>query len=172
METNNTVVALSEDQVIMLRLLEYWKEVHPEIEVHRVVKGFLEMLQGYEKEPEEVAKQFTVQGTQGILIEHRGIQFTSLCPHHALPFFGLVDVAYKVSSNKVLGLSKVKRVVDIMSKRFAYQERLTSDLKSFFDKNLGTISTVRVTATHTCMRCRGITHDYKVTTKEGEHVFI
>lgn len=89
-------------------------------------------------------------------IKVEGITFNSVCEHHWLPFFGTVDVEY-VPNGKIIGLSKIPRVVKYFSKRPQLQERFTSDVGNFlFNVLFPAYIKVTVHATHTCVMCRGI----------------
>ena len=103
---------------------------------------------------------FPSDGYDGIVIE-RNIPLTSMCSHHHQTIGGVVHVGYIVGENgKVIGLSKLNRVVEHFGRRGAIQEQLTSAIHNAVDKicenNLGVIITV--VATHNCVSCRGVKH--------------
>lgn len=121
----------------------------------RFVKAFLEMTSGYHV---KVADLFTVfeKGTYDQMIVVRGIDFTSLCEHHFLPFKGVAHVGY-LPSDKIVGLSKLARVVDAFSRRAQVQERLTTDIADAITEHLKPTGVgVLVEAHHECMSCRGV----------------
>lgn len=131
----------------------------------RVAKMWDELLSGYDKDPKEIlSKQFDVEGAEaddcggtanGIVVV-KDIQFFSQCEHHLLPFYGKVSVAY-LPRDKVVGLSKLGRLVECYARRLQVQERLTrqiiDDLIRYLDP-LGAM--VVVEAEHMCMTMRGI----------------
>lgn len=99
-------------------------------------------------------KVFPNEGTT-TTITVSGIEFCSTCEHHWLPFMGLVTVSY-VPDKSIVGLSKIPRVVKYFSQRPQLQERLTNDIGKYLVNLLQPKSlTVTVTATHTCVMCRG-----------------
>jgi GTP cyclohydrolase I len=86
----------------------------------------------------------------------KDIDFYSLCEHHLLPFFGKCHVAY-IPSTKVIGLSKIPRLVDIFSRRLQIQERLTSQIAETIDEQIKPLGVaVVMEATHLCMAMRGV----------------
>lgn len=106
--------------------------------------------------PEALMKKalFTHDGSQMVIV--RDIEFYSLCEHHILPFFGTVSVGY-IPSGKIVGLSKLARVVDRVARRLQVQERLTSEICRAVEdalKPLGVIAVCR--ASHLCMQMRGV----------------
>jgi len=97
---------------------------------------------------------FTVDYNEMVIV--KDIDFYSLCEHHLLPFFGKCHVAY-IPSNKVIGLSKIPRLVDVFARRLQVQERLTSQIadtmwECIAPEGVGVV----LEATHTCMTMRGI----------------
>lgn len=130
----------------------------------RVVKAFKEMTAGYALDPKEVlGTLFEEEGVDEIVIV-RDIPFVSLCMHHLLVFNGTVDVGYIPSkvpdTNKyrIVGLSKIGRVVDMFSQRLQIQEQLTKEIANCLMieplQAMGVAVVVR--AAHSCMSCRGI----------------
>lgn len=96
--------------------------------------------------------------TNGI-IEMSGIKFSSVCEHHWLPFMGYVNVKY-LPSKKIIGLSKIPRVVEFFSKKPQLQEKLTGEIGKYLVKLLDPkYLKVEVVATHTCIMCRGANSD-------------
>lgn len=87
----------------------------------------------------------------------RHISFTSHCEHHLAPFYGTVDIAYIPGNGRILGLSKLVRVVEIFSKRLQVQERLTSQVADFLNDKCKPVGVgVIIRATHGCMLSRGV----------------
>jgi len=123
----------------------------------RVVKAFKEYFQGYKQDPAEYLKKtFTeVEGYDDMVIE-KNISLRSHCEHHMAPIIGVAHVAY-IPSARVVGLSKLARVVDVFSKRLQTQERLTMQIAKTIMYNLQPRGVaVTIDASHQCMTNRGI----------------
>ena len=123
----------------------------------RVIKAFKEYFQGYKEDPAEyLAKTFTeVEGYDDMVIE-KNISLRSHCEHHIAPIIGVAHVAY-IPSKKVVGLSKLARVVDAYSKRLQTQERLTMQIaKTIMNVLQPRGVAVTIDASHQCMTNRGI----------------
>lgn len=132
-------------------------------------KRFLKALEfytsGYGEKPEEVFKVFE-DGAEGYdeMITLRGIPLWSSCEHHLAPFFGVAHVGY-IPNGKIVGLSKIPRLVDIFARRLQVQERLTSQIADCMQEHLKPIGCgVVIEARHTCMECRGVQKSGIVTT--------
>ena len=123
----------------------------------RVIKAFKEYFQGYKEDPAEyLTKTFTeVEGYDDMVIE-KNISIRSHCEHHIAPIIGVAHVAY-IPSKKVVGLSKLARVVEAFSKRLQTQERLTMQIaKTIMDVLQPRGVAVTINASHHCMTNRGI----------------
>jgi len=123
----------------------------------RVVKAFKEYFQGYNEDPAKYLKKtFTeVEGYDDMVIE-KNISIRSHCEHHMAPIIGVAHVAY-IPANKVVGLSKLARVVEAFSKRLQTQERLTMQIaKTIMNVLQPRGVAVTVDAAHQCMTSRGI----------------
>ena len=123
----------------------------------RVIKAYKEYFQGYKQDPAEyLTKTFTeVEGYDDMVIE-KNISIRSHCEHHIAPIIGVAHVAY-IPSKKVVGLSKLARVVDAFSKRLQTQERLTMQIaKTIMDVLQPRGVAVTIDASHQCMTNRGI----------------
>ena len=123
----------------------------------RVIKAFKEYFQGYNQDPTEyLTKTFTeVEGYDDMVIE-KNISIRSHCEHHIAPIIGVAHVAY-IPSKKVVGLSKLARVVETFSKRLQTQERLTMQIaKTIMDVLQPRGVAVTINAAHQCMTNRGI----------------
>ncbi len=122
----------------------------------RVAKMYSEIFSGIEIEPERVlGKVFKEKYNELVLVKN--ISFYSICEHHFLPFFGKVHVAYLPDSNNVVGISKIARLVDVLSKRPQIQERMTNEIVDIIMKVLtpqGAMAIIE--AEHMCMIMRGI----------------
>lgn len=122
----------------------------------RVANMYEEILSGIKSNPErELEVVFEKDHDEIILL--KGIPLYSICEHHLLPFAGKAHVAYIPSNNRVTGLSKLARVVDILSKRLQVQERLTTDIAEIIMKKLRPKGVmVIIEAEHLCMSMRGV----------------
>ncbi|MDR2778389.1 MAG: GTP cyclohydrolase I [Rickettsiales bacterium] len=121
----------------------------------RVLRGWSELVSGYACDDREFYKTFDFKGNGLVVV--RGIEFTSLCEHHLLPFYGTATVGYVPGEGRVLGLSKFSRIVDCFSKRLQLQERLANDIANSIVNNLRPKDLFLVMrAVHCCMICRGI----------------
>jgi GTP cyclohydrolase I len=122
----------------------------------RVSKALRFFTQGYRESPQEVLGEalFDVSYDEMVLV--KDIEFYSLCEHHMLPFFGRAHVAY-IPNGKVLGLSKMARLVEIFARRLQVQERLTVEIAETIDEELNPRGVaVVVEAIHLCMMMRGV----------------
>ncbi|MGD1817337.1 MAG: GTP cyclohydrolase I FolE [Pleomorphochaeta sp.] len=121
----------------------------------RVAKMYEELLKGYSKSAEEpLSKVFNVDNSELVLV--KDINFYSLCEHHLLPFMGNVHIAY-IPEEKVVGLSKLARTVEIFARRLQLQEKLTNQIAESIYENLMPKGVfVVIEAEHTCMTMRGI----------------
>jgi len=130
----------------------------------RVVRAFKEYFQGYKEDPSKyLTKTFTeVEGYDDMVIE-KGISVQSHCEHHMAPIIGVAHVAY-IPANKVVGLSKLARVVEAFSKRLQTQERLTMQIaKTIMHVLQPRGVAVTIDATHQCMTNRGIKKEHTTT---------
>lgn len=122
----------------------------------RAAKALVEVTQGYAQNPESLIKSamFEYEGKSMVIV--KDIEFYSLCEHHILPFFGKISVGY-IPNGKIVGLSKIARVVNSLAKRLQVQERLTSELCELLYRTLDTKGVIVVCeAGHLCMKMRGV----------------
>ena len=139
----------------------------------RVVDAFLEYFRGYEECPETyLTRTFEQVGGYDEIVLLRDIPFHSHCEHHIAPIMGKAHVAY-LPKDKVVGISKLARVVHAFAKRLQVQERLTAEIADCIQKVLEPVGVaVVVEATHACMTCRGVeTPDVIMTTSRMMGVF-
>lgn len=125
----------------------------------RVVKAWREMTVGYDQDPREILKRDFDAGPYDQMIVVSGIEFHSSCEHHLLPFTGVAHVAYLPAKKRprVVGLSKVARLVDCYAKRLQIQERMTVQISDAMTKHLHPQGVaVVIQAKHQCMACRGV----------------
>lgn len=121
----------------------------------RVARMYAEMFSGLKVDPREhTRKFFTEQYDEVVLV--RDISFCSMCEHHLLPFIGHAHVAY-IPNGKVIGLSKIARVVEVISRRPQVQERMTEDVANLLVEELDAKGVaVVIEASHSCMTIRGV----------------
>lgn len=121
----------------------------------RVANMYEEIFAGLTEDPKQHIKLFNEQSNDEMVIV-KDIPFYSMCEHHLLPFFGKAHIGYIPSDNKIIGLSKLARIVDIFAKKPQVQERLTSDIADFLNDNLQPKGVaVIMEAEHMCMTMRG-----------------
>ncbi len=121
----------------------------------RIAEMYEEMFSGIGTNPERHLKFFSENSNDEMIIV-RDIPFSSMCEHHFLPFIGKAHIAYIPNSNKIIGLSKLARIVDDFAHRPQVQERLTHDIANFLYENLSPKGVaVIIEAEHMCMSIRG-----------------
>jgi len=121
----------------------------------RVARMYAEMFSGLKQDPRQHTQKFFSQDYDEVVLV-RDISFCSMCEHHLLPFIGQAHVAY-IPNGKVIGLSKIARVVEVISHRPQVQERMTEDIANLFVDELGAKGVaVVIEASHSCMTIRGI----------------
>ena len=133
----------------------------------RVTRAWKEMAAGYEKDAGAMVRGalFEAEGKEMILVND--IDFFSVCEHHMLPFFGKAHVAY-IPNGKIVGLSKMARVVETYARRLQVQERMTAQIATCLMENLEPLGVAVVLhAQHLCMMMRGIQkqNSYAVTSE-------
>ena len=122
---------------------------------HRVVKAYLELTQGYHQNPSDILST-TFEERCDEMVVVRDIRFWSLCEHHMLPFHGAVTVGY-LPKDKIVGLSKIGRLVHCFARRLQVQERFTEQIAHSMMEHLRPHGVgVLVKATHLCMEMRGV----------------
>jgi GTP cyclohydrolase I len=141
------------------RIIEYFGE-DPKREglketPRRVVLAYEHLLGGYAKKVESIFKAFE-DGTCDEMVISKNIEFYSMCEHHMLPFFGKAHIAY-IPNGKIIGLSKLARILDIFSRRLQVQERLTTEITAALDEHLKPKgSACIIDAKHLCCMSRGV----------------
>ena len=122
----------------------------------RVSQALEFFTQGYRMDPEKVINDALFTEDYEEMIVQKDIDFYSLCEHHMLPFFGKAHVAY-IPHHKIVGISKLARLVDVYSRRLQVQERLTNQIATIIMEKLDALGVaVVIEAEHLCMRMRGI----------------
>ena len=131
----------------------------------RVARMFSELLQGYWVDPVALLNGALFDETYDEMVMVRDIEFYSLCEHHLLPFIGRAHVAY-FPRGKVIGLSKIPRIVDMFARRLQVQERMTREIAEFIHNLLNPYGVaVVVEGLHLCATMRGVKkHDARMTT--------
>lgn len=120
----------------------------------RVVKSFLELTSGYQESPKEILST-TFEQAYNEMVVVKDIEFWSLCEHHLLPFYGTATVGY-IPKKRIVGLSKISRLVHCFARRFQVQERMTEEIAHSMQKYLDPQGVgVIIKARHTCMNMRG-----------------
>jgi GTP cyclohydrolase IA len=121
----------------------------------RVVKSWSELFSGYKGDPASLVKTFDSDGYNEIVVL-KNIEFYSTCEHHILPFYGKASVAY-IPNKRVIGISKLARLLDMYSRRLQIQERIGEQVTSILMHELQAIGAACVIeASHFCMRARGV----------------
>jgi GTP cyclohydrolase I len=138
----------------------------------RVARMYSELLSGYRADPAKIINSalFNINYDEMVLV--RDIEFYSLCEHHMLPFLGRAHVAY-LPAGKVIGLSKIPRMVDMYARRLQVQERMTRQIADFLQEYLEPQGVaVVVEAVHLCSMMRGVKkHDARMTTSAMHGAF-
>ena len=122
----------------------------------RVEKALKYLTSGYEKDIEEIFKGAMFSEKYNEMVVVKDIEFYSLCEHHLLPFFGKCHIGY-IPNQRVVGLSKLPRIVDVFARRLQMQERLTVQIAEALQTHLEPMGVgVVMEATHLCMLMRGV----------------
>ena len=134
---------------------------------NRVYKAFEFLTQGYKKDPKEVLNEALFESTNDEMVIVRDIEFYSMCEHHLLPIIGRAHVAY-IPDGKVVGLSKIPRMVDVFARRLQIQEQMTEQIADALaevikPKGVGVV----IQARHMCMEMRGVEKVNSTTTSSA-----
>ena len=130
----------------------------------RVAKALQFLTHGYELDPAQILRSAMFSEAYQQMVIVKDIELYSLCEHHVLPFFGKCHVAY-IPKGRIVGLSKIARVVDAFARRLQVQERLTVDIRNCIDKALKPQGVaVVIEAQHMCMVMRGIQKQHSIAT--------
>lgn len=122
----------------------------------RVIRMWKELSRGYHQDPAEILSRTFTDGSCKEMVILRGCEYWSMCEHHLMPFFGSVDIGY-IPGGKVVGISKLARLVDCFARRLQIQERMTSQIADAIVEHLEPAGVmVVVSGTHLCMRARGV----------------
>jgi GTP cyclohydrolase I len=133
----------------------------------RAAKAMQFLTQGYEMDPQKILLGAMFEEDYDDMVLIKDIELYSLCEHHMLPFFGKVHVAY-IPNGKIVGLSKIPRIVDVFARRLQVQERLTHDILECINTTLQPKGVaVVIEAQHMCMMMRGVQKQNSATTTSG-----
>jgi GTP cyclohydrolase I len=124
----------------------------------RVARAYFELLEGYSQDVETIINgaMFDVEYGEGEMVVVADIEYSSMCEHHMLPFVGKAHVAY-IPRDKVIGLSKIPRIVDMFARRLQVQERLTNEVADALEEALDPVGVMVVfEGTHSCAALRGV----------------
>lgn len=130
----------------------------------RAAKAIQFLTQGYHQDARAILNSAVFEEEYSEMVLVKDIELYSLCEHHMLPFFGKAHIAY-IPNGKIVGLSKIPRVVDIFSRRLQVQERLTHEILNCIQEGINPLGTaVVIEARHLCMMMRGVQKQNSVTT--------
>lgn len=130
----------------------------------RVAKAMQFLTNGYQLKPDEILESAIFHEDYSEMVIVKDIEVYSMCEHHMLPFFGKAHVAY-IPDGKIVGLSKIPRVVDAFSRRLQVQERLTLEIRDAIQRTLAPKGVaVVIECAHMCMQMRGVQKQNSVTT--------
>ena len=133
----------------------------------RAAKAMQFLTQGYDADPVKILNEAMFSESYDEMVVVKDIEVYSLCEHHMLPFFGKAHIAY-IPNGKIVGLSKVPRIVDVFARRLQVQERLTHDILECINNTLQPQGVaVVIEAQHMCMMMRGVQKQNSVTTTSG-----
>ncbi len=122
----------------------------------RVEKMYREFTEGYNQDTEKIIRGAILHVDYDEMVLLKDIEYYSLCEHHLLPFFGVAHIAY-IPKGKVIGVSKLARIVDIYSRRLQIQEKMTMEIAKFLMEKLKPYGVgVVIEGIHTCMMVRGV----------------
>ena len=124
---------------------------------NRVVRSYEEFFSGYDQDPEEIlARTFEEIAGYDDMVVLRGIRFESYCEHHMVPIIGIAHIGY-LPNDRVIGISKLARVLEIFSKRLQIQEKMTAEIANTIDRVLKPQGVaVVIEGEHQCMTTRGV----------------
>ena len=131
---------------------------------NRVFRAWQSMMEGYHQDPVKVLNEALFESDNNQMVLIKNIEFYSMCEHHLLPIIGRAHVAY-IPDGKVVGLSKIPRMVDIFAKRLQIQEQLTEQIADAINEVIAPRGVaVVIQARHMCMEMRGVSKTHSATT--------
>lgn len=135
----------------------------------RVAEAYEFLTKGYKQDIQEVLNNAIFNEKYDEMVLVKNIDFYSMCEHHMLPFYGKVHVAY-IPDGKIVGLSKIPRIVEVFARRLQVQERMTQQIADTIDKYLQPIGVAVVSeANHMCMMMRGVEKQNSSATSSAMH---
>ena len=130
----------------------------------RAAKAMQFLTQGYQKDPLDILRSAIFNEDYDQMVIVKDIELYSLCEHHMIPFFGKAHIAY-IPKGKIVGLSKIPRIVDAFARRLQVQERLTTQIRDCIQEALDPLGVgVVIECRHLCMSMRGVEKQNSVTT--------
>jgi GTP cyclohydrolase I len=133
----------------------------------RMAKSMQFLTQGYDQNPDDIMNSAIFHEEYSEMVIVKDIEVYSMCEHHMLPFFGKAHIAY-IPNGKIVGLSKIPRIVDAYSRRLQVQERLTIEIRDCIQRTLAPKGVaVVIEASHMCMQMRGVQKQNSVTTSSA-----
>ena len=139
----------------------------------RTAKSIKFLTKGYTQDPEKILKSAIFKEDYSQMVLVKDIEIYSLCEHHMLPFFGKAHVAY-IPNGRIVGLSKIPRIVDVFARRLQVQERLANEIKKCLHKTLKPKGVaIVIEAQHLCMQMRGVEKQHShATTSAFSGIFL
>ncbi len=136
---------------------------------HRVAKAYEFLTQGYNKDIKKILNGAVFNEKYDEMVIVKDIDFYSMCEHHLLPFYGKIHIAY-IPNGKILGLSKIPRIVDVFAQRLQVQERMTQEIADTIEQCLNPRGVAVVAeGYHMCMMMRGVQKQNSITTTSAMH---
>ncbi len=166
---------IEHDEKLIAELAEHYREIlrligeDPNREgllktPERAAKALVDITQGYRQNPLEIAQKAIFEHAGSKIVIVKDIEFYSMCEHHILPFFGKVTIGY-IPKGKMIGLSKLARIVESFARRLQVQERLTAQICKLLSEAMPTDGViVACNAEHLCMKMRGVEKQESSTT--------
>jgi GTP cyclohydrolase I len=166
------------NDAVTFRLSEYYEDILKELgedpkregllkTPERVAKAMQYMTHGYGLNPDDLINQAIFHEEYSEMVIVKDIEVYSMCEHHMLPFFGKAHIAY-IPDGKIVGLSKIPRVVDAYARRLQVQERLTIEIRDCIQRTLNPKGVaVVIECAHMCMQMRGVQKQNSVTTSSA-----
>tara|TARA_Y100001970_G_scaffold52986_1_gene67045 strand:+ start:18222 stop:18791 length:570 start_codon:yes stop_codon:yes gene_type:complete len=122
----------------------------------RVAKSWDFLSRGYKQDINQIINNAVFEEEYDQMVAVKGIEFYSMCEHHLLPFFGVAHIAY-IPDGKIIGLSKIPRILDMFARRLQVQERMTQEVANMLQSTLNPKGVaVIIEAQHMCMQMRGV----------------
>ena len=169
------MMKVEHDEKLIAEIADHYREIlrligeDPEREglvktPERAAKALVDITQGYRQNPIEIARKAIFEHAGSKIVIVKDIEFYSMCEHHILPFFGKVTIGY-IPKGKMIGLSKLARIVESFARRLQVQERLTAQVCDLLSEAMPTDGViVACNAEHLCMKMRGVEKQHSSTT--------